>query len=158
MSRRSIVSLMLSVSCALVLVACGGSETTTTNSSNATGANQTATTTTTPATTTTTTTTSTPATTSTTSTPATTTTTTASSSGDKIGVAECDDYLAKYEACLTSKVPAAARAQFNSALAQTRSSWRQIASTAQGKAGLAQACKIAADQTKQSMKPYGCEF
>ena len=152
MTRRSIVSLMLSVSCALVLAACGGSETTTTNSTNATGANQTATTTTT-----TTTTTSTPATTSTPSTPATTTTTT-SSSGDKIGVAECDDYLAKYEACLTGKVPEAARAQFNSALAQTRSSWRQLASTAQGKAGLAQACKMAADQTKQSMKPYGCEF
>jgi hypothetical protein len=66
--------------------------------------------------------------------------------------------LAKYEACLTTKVPEAARAQLNSALAQTRSSWRQIAATAQGKAGLAQACKMAADQTKQTMKPYGCDF
>jgi hypothetical protein len=66
--------------------------------------------------------------------------------------------LEKYEACLTTKVPEAARAQFNSALAQTRSSWRQIASTAPGKAGLAQACKMAAEQTKQSMKPYGCVF
>jgi hypothetical protein len=85
-------------------------------------------------------------------------TTTPAGSGDKIGVAECDDYLAKYEACLTTKVPEAARAQFNSALAQTRSSWRQIASTPQGKAGLAQACKMAVDQTKTAMKPYGCEF
>jgi hypothetical protein len=66
--------------------------------------------------------------------------------------------LAKYEACLTTKVPEAARAQFNTALAQTRSSWRQIASTPQGKSSLATACKMAADQTKASMKPYGCEF
>jgi hypothetical protein len=149
MSKRFFVSLTLSVFCALGLAACGGSDTTTTNSSNTTEANKTATTTTTPATTTTT-----PATT-TTTTPATTTT---SGSGDKIGVAECDDYLAKYEACLTTKVPEAARAQFNSALAQTRSSWRQIASTPQGKSGLAMACKAAADQTKTAMKPYGCEF
>jgi hypothetical protein len=149
MSKRFFVSLSLSVFCALALAACGGSDTTT-NSTNTTAANKTATTTTTPATTTT----STPATT-TTSTPATTTN---SGSGDKIGVAECDDYLAKYEACLTTKVPEAARAQFNSALAQTRSSWRQIASTPQGKAGLAQACKMATEQTKTAMKPYGCEF
>ncbi len=147
MSKRFFISLTLSVSCALGLAACGGSETTT-NSSNTTEANKTASSTATPATTT-----STPAT--TTSTPATTTT---SGSGDKIGVAECDDYLAKYEACLTTKVPEAARAQFNSALAQTRSSWRQIASTPQGKSGLAMACKAAADQTKTAMKPYGCEF
>jgi hypothetical protein len=148
MSKRTFVSLMLSVSCALLLAACGGSETTSTNSTNTTAANKTATTTTT--------TTSTPATTTTTtSTPA---TTAPAGSGDKIGVAECDDYLEKYEACLTTKVPEAARAQFNSALAQTRSSWRQIAATAQGKAGLAQACKMAAEQTKTSMKSYGCEF
>lgn len=131
-----------------MLAACGGTEAPANNSSTANASNKSATTTTT------TTTTSTPAT--TTATPASTTTT--ASSGEKIGVPECDDYLAKYEACLTTKVPEAARAQFNSSLEQTRSSWRQIASTAQGKAGLAQACKMAAEQTKTSMKPYGCDF
>lgn len=149
MLKRFLVSLALSLTCALLLAACGGSEAPANNSSTANASNKTATTTTT-------TTTNTPAT--TTTTPATTTTTTTAGSGEKIGVPECDDYLSKYEACLTTKVPEAARAQFNSALAQTRNSWRQIASTAQGKAGLAQACKMAAEQTKTSMKPYGCEF
>lgn len=149
MSKRFFVSLALSVSCALGLAACGGSETTTTNSTNATGANQTATT----ATPTTTTTTSTPAT--TTSTPATTTT---SGSGDKIGVPECDDFIAKYEACISSKVPEAARAQFNMSLKQWRDSWRQAASTPQGKAGLTQGCKMIAEQSKQSLKPFGCDL
>lgn len=154
MSKRFFVSLMLSVSCALLLAACGGSDTTTTNSTNTTAANKTATTTTTPTTTTSTPmTTTTPAT--TTSTPATTTT---SGSGDKIGVAECDDFIEKYEACIKAKVPEATRVQFNATLKQWRDSWRQAASTPQGKAGLAQGCKMIAEQAKQSMKPYGCDF
>jgi hypothetical protein len=147
MFKRFFVSLALSVSCALLLIGCGGSETPTTNSSNATSTNKTATTTTT-------TTTSTPAT--TTSTPASTTSTTAS--GDKVGVPECDDFITKYEACISDKVPAAARAQFDASLKQWRDSWRQAASTPQGKAGLAQGCKMIAEQSKQSMKPYGCDF
>ena len=153
MLKRSFVSLALSISCALLLTACG-SDTSTTNSSNATASNQTATTTTTTTTSTPATTTSSPA---STSTPATTTTTTASS-GDKIGVPECDDFITKYEACITGKVPEAARAQFNSTLKQWRDSWRQAAATPQGKAGLAQGCKMSAEQARQSMKSFGCDF
>ena len=157
MLKKSFVSLALSISCALLLAACG-SDTATTNSSNATAANQTATTTTT-------TTTSTPATTTTsspasTSTPATTanTSTATTGSGDKIGVPECDDFITKYEACISDKVPQAARAQFNSTLKQWRDSWRQAAATPQGKAGLAQGCKMSAEQARQSMKSFGCDF
>lgn len=139
MLKKIFVPLMLSVSCALLLAACGGSDSSN-NASNATGANKTATTTSTPSTTTT-------------STPASTT----PASGDKVGVAECDDYLAKYEACL-SKVPEAARAQYQQSFAQVRKSWRDIAATPQGKAGLAQACKMATDQAKTTMKSFNCEF
>jgi hypothetical protein len=152
MIKRIFVSLALSITCALFLAACGGSDTTTTNASNTTGANKAATTST-PATTTT----STPAT--TTATPATTTTTTTTAgTGDKIGVPECDDFIEKYEACITGKVPEAARAQFNSTLKQWRDSWRQAASTPQGKAGLAQGCKMSAEQARASMKSFGCTF
>ena len=85
-------------------------------------------------------------------------TSTASSAGDKIGVPECDDFIAKYETCVSGKVPEMARAQFNSAIKQWKDTWRQAASTPQGKVGLVAACKSAAEQTKASMKPYGCEF
>jgi hypothetical protein len=94
-------------------------------------------------------------------TPATTTTpsTTASTgSGEKIGVPECDDFITKYEACVSSKIPEAARAQFNTTLKQWRDSWRQAAGTSQGKAGLVQVCKASIEQARQSMKSYGCEF
>src|SRR5436853_4583400 len=39
----------------------------------------------------------------------------AAPSGEKIGVAECDDYIAKYEACVNSKVPEAQRAAMKTA-------------------------------------------
>jgi hypothetical protein len=150
MSKRFFAALTLALACALLLAACGSSETTT-NGSNQTNTSKTTTTTSSPATTTT------PA---TTMTPATTTTpaTTATGMGGDIGVPECDDFLTKYEACITGKVPEAARAQFNSSLKMWRDSWRQAASTPQGKAGLAQGCKMAAEQSKAALKSFGCEL
>jgi hypothetical protein len=85
-------------------------------------------------------------------------TSTSSTSGDKVGVQECDDFLAKYEACVSGKVPAAAQAAFKSSLATWRNSWKELAKTPQGKAGLAQACKAASDQAKTSMNSYGCSW
>lgn len=90
---------------------------------------------------------------STTATPASTT----SAAGD-IGVAECDEFLKKYEACVSGKVPAAAQATFKTSLDTWRSSWKQLASTPQGKAGLATACKSAMDQAKTSLGSYGCTW
>lgn len=148
MLKRFSVSLSLSLACALLLAACGGSDSTT-NSSNTTTGNKTATTTTT-------TTTSTPVATSTPTTTSTTTTTTAA--GDKIGVPECDDFITKYEACISGKVPEAQRAMFNTTLKQWREAWQKAAATPQGKSALAQGCKMSAEQSRASMKSFGCEF
>lgn len=91
-------------------------------------------------------------------TPAATGTTTTSSTGDKIGVAECDDFIAKYESCVNSKVPEVARATVKAQLDAMRTSWRQAAATPQGKAGLAQGCKMAHDQARTAMSSYGCTW
>ena len=85
----------------------------------------------------------------------TTTTSTTSSTGDKIGVPECDDFIAKYEAC-TDRVPEAGRAQYKDALAQWRKSWKQLAANPATKGTLAAACKQAADSSAASWKAYGC--
>jgi uncharacterized protein (DUF305 family) len=90
------------------------------------------------------------------STPATTTSTT--SAGDKIGVPECDDFIAKYEACVSGKVPEMARAQFQSMLKTWRTEWKKAADNPQTKAALAQGCKMSAEQANASMKAYGCSF
>jgi hypothetical protein len=86
------------------------------------------------------------------------TTNTSTASGDKVGVPECDDFIAKYEACVNGKVPEAARATVKTSLETWRKSWKELAATPQGKAGLATACKAASDQAKQSMTAYGCSW
>jgi hypothetical protein len=86
------------------------------------------------------------------------TTTTSASTSQKVGVTECDAFIAAYEACVNEKVPAASRAQLNSTLAQWRKSWHDLAANPQTKPTLVQACKSALEQARQSMKPYGCTF
>src|ERR1051325_4761821 len=61
----------------------------------------------------------------------------ATASGDKIGVAECDEYIQKVEACLTAKVPENMRGTYKSSLDTMRTTWKKAAETPQGKAPLA---------------------
>jgi hypothetical protein len=84
-------------------------------------------------------------------------TSTASTSGDKIGVPECDEYIAKVEACL-AKVPAAGQPAVKSSLDTMRKTWKDAAATPQGKAGLAMGCKAALDQAKTTYSAYGCSL
>lgn len=84
--------------------------------------------------------------------------TAATSSAEKVGVPECDAYISAYETCVNSKVPAAARAQFNTQLAQLRKTWHDLAEKPSTKATLAGACKSQLETAKQTMKTYGCTF
>ena len=130
---------------AAILIGCSTTETHNTNSTTGnsnSGSGSGSTTASTPATTT--------------STPATTTSTT--SAGDKIGIPECDDFIAKYDACISSKVPEMARAPFQTMLKNWRAEWKKAADNPQTKAALAQGCKMSAEQANASMKAYGCSF
>ena len=129
--------LVFSVAMALAVVACTSSQTNS-NNHNSTAANtapasNTATSTTTPA------------------------ATTAAPTG-KIGIAECDGFIEKYAACVSTKVPASARAQYKTTLEQWSKSWRDLAANPQTRASLTQTCKTTIEQAKQSMKSYGCQF
>jgi hypothetical protein len=75
---------------------------------------------------------------------------------DSVGVPECDDYLNKYQACVDSKVPEAARGALKQSLDQTRAAWRTAAANPGGREGLAMACKQAREASKASMSAYGC--
>ncbi len=90
--------------------------------------------------------------------PASTPATTAGTSGEKIGVADCDAFIAAYDACVSSKVPEVARAQYKKSIEQWRTSWRQLAANPNTKATLAHVCKQAAEQARVSMKSYNCTF
>jgi hypothetical protein len=81
----------------------------------------------------------------------TTTTTTTTTDADKIGIAECDTFVAAYRACV-EKMPEAARGPAGDGLKQMVDAWKQAA--AQGDAAkdaLKTGCKSALDSTKQSM-------
>ena len=82
----------------------------------------------------------------------------AAAPGEKIGVAECDEYIQKVEACLTSKVPENMRGTYKSSLDTMRTTWKKAAETPQGKAALAQGCKTALEQAKTSMGSFGCSW
>jgi hypothetical protein len=80
------------------------------------------------------------------------------SSGESLGVPECDEYLTKYEKCIKDKVPAASRPQLEQTMKQTRDTWKQLAANPVTKAGLAQGCKQALDTAKTAMSSYGCQW
>lgn len=79
-------------------------------------------------------------------------------SADSVGVPVCDEFIAKYDACVTGKVPAEARAQYQTALSQWRTQWKRMAETPQMKSALEQACRTAMDQAKAQLKTYDCAF
>jgi hypothetical protein len=83
---------------------------------------------------------------------------TTASTSDKIGVPECDDFIAKYESCVNAKVPEIARAQYQSAVKQWKESWKKLAENPQTKGSLTAACKQAAEQQAAALKSFGCTF
>jgi len=127
-----LIKISLCVVCTIVLIGCAKTETS--NNSNSTSNANKATTAASPAAATT------------------------ASAGEKIGVPECDEFIAAYDACVSSKVPETARAQYKTAIAQWRSSWSKLAANPNTKATLAAACKQSAESARASMKSYGCTF
>jgi hypothetical protein len=79
-------------------------------------------------------------------------------SAAEVGIPACDEFLVKYEACVTTKIPAAQQATFKAQLDQIRASWSAIAQNPSTRPTLETACKQTADQMKASMAPYGCSF
>ena len=76
--------------------------------------------------------------------------------GASVGVPECDEYINKYTACLKDKMPEASRGAMEQGLNTMKDAWKKAAETEAGKAGLANACKMAMDAAKNSMKQ--CEW
>lgn len=63
-----------------------------------------------------------------------------------LGVRECDDYIAKYSACLLKMTPEA-QAAMRPRFKQTQDAWKKAAATADGRELLRTACMAARDAT-----------
>jgi dipeptidyl aminopeptidase/acylaminoacyl peptidase len=86
----------------------------------------------------------------------TTSTPAASTPAEKIGVPECDDFIAYYDACIFSKVPKAAGNKYRMAVDQWRASWKKLADNPATRGTLAAACKQAAALQEAALQSYGC--
>jgi hypothetical protein len=80
----------------------------------------------------------------------------ASSNGSPIGIAACDEYLDKYQACITAKVPEPTRASLLQSLNASREAWRQSMGSPGAEEALSAACTQAREAAKPSLQAYGC--
>lgn len=81
----------------------------------------------------------------------------ASSPADSvIGIVQCDDYLARVNACIHEKVPADKRAALTGEARQLFTTWKEAAADPQHRATLPQACSITRDVAKDELAKYGC--
>ena len=74
------------------------------------------------------------------------------------GIAACDEFLTKYDACVVSKIPEAQRAMYKTQIDQTRKAWVDMAKNPTTKATMESTCKQTMDATKASLTAYGCSF
>ncbi|MEO7327527.1 MAG: hypothetical protein ABI193_03040 [Minicystis sp.] len=73
----------------------------------------------------------------------------AAASGESTGVAECDEYIKKMDACM-GKVPAAGKPGMEAAFKATRDSFKTSGATPEGKAALKTSCKAMVDGLAQN--------
>ena len=74
------------------------------------------------------------------------------------GIAACDDFLQKYDTCVTSKLPEAQRATYKAQLDQTRKMWVDMAKNPSAKSTMEGTCKQTMDAIKTSLQSFGCSF
>jgi hypothetical protein len=79
---------------------------------------------------------------------------------ETVGVPICDEFLAKYEACVKEKMPAEQRGVIADSISQMRASWREILSSSpQSRGELENTCRQSMDSMKASLSAsYGCSF
>jgi hypothetical protein len=78
--------------------------------------------------------------------------------GDKVGIAECDNFITAYETCVSGKVPEAARASLKASVATWRTQWKKLADNPQTRGSLAAACQRQRETTMTAMKAYNCTW
>jgi hypothetical protein len=82
------------------------------------------------------------------------------SSSGEIGIAACDEYIEKSQACFNSsdQVSEEQKEAVEQAFDATVDGWKAMAENSDQKASLETACQSALDSIEQSMGALGCEF
>jgi len=80
------------------------------------------------------------------------------STGNQVGIAECDNFITAYETCVGGKVPEAARANLRASVTTWRTEWKKLADNPQTRGSLAAACTAQRNATITAMKAYNCTW
>ncbi len=76
----------------------------------------------------------------------------------RTGVPECDRFLNEWARCVHESMPPEMRDQMYDAMRQMADSYRQAASTPQGKTDIAEACRAAAPAMNDALRGMGCKL
>lgn len=77
---------------------------------------------------------------------------------EKIGIAECDDYVAAHVACI-EKMPEAEREAARRSVFDNLEAWKQTAAGGPAaEKGLTTGCRIAREQAKRATQTLGCQW
>lgn len=73
-----------------------------------------------------------------------------------IGIVQCDEYLARVNACIQDEVPVDLRAALTSEAHRMFTTWKEAAADPQHRTTLPQACSITHAVAKEELARYGC--
>jgi hypothetical protein len=79
-------------------------------------------------------------------------------SPEKIGIPECDEFVTKYEECITDHVPAEKQRQYRENIRAWSQLWRQRMVSSTPRDIVVAACQRHVIASRESMKSFGCEF
>lgn len=77
---------------------------------------------------------------------------------EPIGIAVCDDFLAKYETCIMTKISSERRDKLKGTVEQLRTTWAGLASDPGMKTTLEGICTQVAEGTKKNSTNKACEW
>ena len=74
-----------------------------------------------------------------------------------LGVAECDDYIARYQKCIHEKIPEKSKQSYTQGLNDSINYWKTQSDTPEGKLGLKTACQVAYLGSLNTWEAFACE-
>jgi len=81
---------------------------------------------------------------------------------ESIGIPACDNFLAKYQACVTNKVPADKKAMMQSGVDGMRKGWIELRTLVERdeieREDVEEICRQAPAQMKQTFESFGCSL
>lgn len=75
-----------------------------------------------------------------------------------IGIVQCDEYLARVDACIRERVPADQRAALTAEAHGMFTTWKEAAADPATRATLPQACGISHEVARDEFARYGCNL